>query len=93
MAVVMGLKHGSCRDHHLAFLLRELTLIAITNHFTFTAIHIPGSNNTLADALSRFNFQAFFAAAPDADSISSPLPPGALHYLLFPPWIKAGSTC
>lgn len=64
MAVVFCLRNGTCNEKHLAFLLRELSLLAVKNNFTFTAIHIPGRENRKADALSRFNFQAFHKDAP-----------------------------
>ena len=44
-AVVSCLKYGSCRDRHLAFLLRDLAIKAITSSFTYSAVHIPGCRN------------------------------------------------
>ena len=70
MAVVFSLKQGSCKDGHLAFLLSELAILTIHSSFTFNALHIPGYRNVDADALSRFNFQGFFSAFPDADTSS-----------------------
>ncbi len=64
MSVVYCLRNGTCKEKHLAFLLRELSLLAVLKHFTFTAAHIPGRKNSKADALSRFNFQAFHKDAP-----------------------------
>ena len=40
MAVVLLLRQGSCKDSNLAFLLRELTILAILHLFTFTAIQL-----------------------------------------------------
>eukprot|EP00795_Rhopilema_esculentum_P007294 gene7294-12994_t len=90
MAVVLLLRQGSCKDRHLAFLLRELTILAILHSFTFTAIHIPGARNEQADALSRSDFQAFFRAVPTADTSSIAIPEGLLQHLLFPPWTSHG---
>ena len=64
MSVVYCLRNGTCSEKHLAFLLRELSLLAVKNNFTFTAAHIPGCENSKADALSRFNFQAFHKDVP-----------------------------
>ena len=93
MAVVSCIIQGSCKDRHLAFLLRELNILAILNNFSFTVVHIPGMTNTAADALSRFNFQAFADAAPTADSSSTAVPTAFLQQLLFPPWTRNGSSC
>ena len=90
MAVVLLLRQGSCKDRHLAFLLRELTILAILHSFTFTAIHVPGARNEQADALSRSDFQAFFRAVPTADTSSIAIPEGLLQRLLFPPWTSHG---
>ena len=93
MAVVLVLRQGSCKDRHLAFLLRELSILAVLHSFTFTAVHIPGCRNVQADALSRSDFQAFFKAAPDADTVSLTIPERLLHQLTFPPWTVAGKAC
>ena len=93
IAVVECLRNGSCRERHLAFLLRELATLAIVKSFDFTATHVPGVKNKLADALSRFNFQAFSNLAPTADSNSLEIPQNYLLHLVFPPWTKAGNTC
>ncbi len=90
-AVVSLLRQGSCRDRHLSFLLRELTILAICNSFTFTAVHIPGKCNVHADALSRFNFQAFHSACPEAAPCSLPVPQTLLRKLVFPPWTGVGT--
>ena len=92
-AVVALLRQGSCRDRHLAFLLRELSIIAFHKSFTLTSVHVPGHRNVKADALSRFNFQAFHSAAPDAALNSLPIPEVLLRKLLFPPWITNGKHC
>ena len=90
MAVVDTLRKGACRDRHLAYLLRELTLLAIRHSFSFFATHIPGVRNTHADALSRFNLQVFKAAVPDADPNPTVIPQAFLLHLLFPPWMHSG---
>lgn len=91
-AIVACLKHGGCRDRHLAFLLRELAIKAITLSFTYSAVHIPGRRNKHADALSRFHFQAFFQDVPNAATTSLPVPDELLRHLVFPPWTKNGNS-
>ena len=59
MAVVLVLRLGSCKDRHLAFLLRQLSISTLLHSFIFTAMHIAGCQNFQADALSRSDFQAF----------------------------------
>ncbi len=71
-------------------MLRELSILAITLNFTFTALHIPGFKNKSADALSRFEFQKFFEAAPDAVMSPVEIPQEFLHQLLFPTWTMSG---
>eukprot|EP00794_Sanderia_malayensis_P013029 gene13029-biopygen10387 len=93
MAVVQCLQNGTAKDRHLAFLLRELTILAITLNFTFTAVHLPGKQNTSADALSRFDLQTFAHHSPDADPLPREVPLEFLMQLIFPPWTKAGSIC
>ena len=45
-------------------------------HFSVTAKHVPGKENDIADALSRFNMQVFRQLAPQAP----------LHPVVIPPW-------
>ncbi len=47
------------RDHHIMVLLRSLLGVAARFNFSFEAPHIPGVDNPVADALSRFNWQVF----------------------------------
>ena len=48
-------------------LVRSLHLCAAKFQFMHSAKHIPGISNTIADALSRFNMQAFRELVPDAE--------------------------
>ena len=55
IAVVEVLNSTSCRDSHLMHLVHLLVFLASYHNFWFTASHIQGKQNTLADALSRNN--------------------------------------
>ena len=59
--IVNGLySHGP----HLMHLLQLLVFFAATYDIWFEATHITGSQNTLADALSRDNLSLFFSQGP-----------------------------
>ena len=63
-AVVHILNSRTSPDPNIMHLLRSLLKVAACFSFTFAAIYVPGRNNGIADALSRFNFQAFHSLAP-----------------------------
>ena len=46
--------------------VRRLTWTSVLGNFSIRACHIPGLDNKIADALSRFKFQEFRALCPDA---------------------------
>ena len=93
MAVVCALQQGSCKERHLAFVLHEFTFLATLHSFKFTAVHIPGIYNRHADSLSRFKFQEFLAAVPDAATTSLPIPADLVNKLLVPPWMQHAKSC
>ena len=84
-------------------LLHSLLKAATCFSFMLAASHVSGRNNSIADALSHFNFQAFHPQAPHAKTFSSPHPSSALspvfhcdleaHCLLFMYRGLAASTC
>lgn len=83
-AVVHILNSRTSPDPNIMHLLRSLLKAAACFSFTliyFAAIHVPGRNNGIADALSRFNFQAFFTQAPQAKKIPTFIPPQLLAQL------------
>ena len=45
---------------------------------SFSALHVPGVNNQLADALSHFQWQDFRLLAPEAQPLPTPVPPQLL---------------
>lgn len=80
-SVVEVLRSGTSRDPKLMALLRYLLLIAARHSFTFTASHVPGKLNPIADSLSRFQFQRFRQLAPQADSVATAIPQSLLEDL------------
>ena len=49
--------------------IRRIYFVAAQNNFTLRVTHISGTDNTLADTLSRFENAKFFALLPGADCI------------------------
>ena len=62
-AVVDILKEGYSRESHLMHMIRMLVFFACHFQFWWTAEHIPGRENTLADAISRNNLELFLTQA------------------------------
>ena len=80
-AVVHILNARTSPDPNIMHLLRSLHLVAAQHCFTFSARHVPGINNSIADALSRFHWQAFRRLAPDAKKFPINIPPQLLARL------------
>ena len=59
--VALALQSGSCRDPQVMRLLRMLHFVAAEWQFTYTSEHIAGSDNTLADAISRDQLSTAFS--------------------------------
>ena len=59
-------------------LVRKLVLLSMEHNFVVRAHHVPGVSNEIADALSRFQMQRFWALAPDADQIPCTIPPSLM---------------
>ena len=75
MAVVAAVNKGSARDPTLMHLLRILAFLTAILDITLTARHLPGVQNTSADALSRNNLSLFFSLNPQASPIPAIIPP------------------
>ena len=63
-AVVDIINSTHSKESHLMHLIRLLVFFACHYDFWFRAKHIPGQQNTLADALSRNNLVQFFLQDP-----------------------------
>ena len=66
-------------------LLHSLLFSAARHSFSFSSQHVPGVNNQLADALSRFNWQEFWHLALNAQPRPTVVPPDLLALLTSPP--------
>ena len=80
-SVVVVLKSGTSRDHHLMGLLHHLSLLAIRHSFKLTASSVRSLANPVADSLSHFQFQRFRRLAPQADLTPSVIPESLLAAL------------
>ena len=72
--VVKVLNKQSSKCPRIMKLVRFLVLQCLKYNVLFCARHIPGTNNNIADALSRFQMERFRKAAPQADSTGTPIP-------------------
>lgn len=72
-----------CSDGPLGGLLRNLFLAAARHSFWVSAIHVPGRANSIADALSRSQFQRFRSLDPTVASEPTPVPGQLLADLSF----------
>ena len=87
-AVVAILNQNSSRDKEVMHLIRCLAFITAKFQFLLSASHIPGVENTAADALSRNNLDVFHSIYPQANSAPAPIPAPLLDLLLLskPDW-------
>ena len=85
MAVVQILTKRSARDPVVSHLLRCLFFIEAAFSLEFCATHIPGRDNTGADALSRDRAIDFLSLYPQAQTIPPSSIPSELEELVFSP--------
>ena len=73
MAVVNIIASNSSRDKLIMHLLRALHFICAFYSIQLSVKHIPGTDNTIADAISRNLLQVFFNHEPEASPIPTPI--------------------
>ena len=71
-AVVDICRTGTSKSTELMRLIRSLFFTAAQHNFTLLISHIPGVDNSVADALSRLQFHRFHQLAPEADPEPTP---------------------
>ena len=59
-------------------LVRSVTILTLAHNYTFTAKHIAGLDNSIADSLSHFHMDLFHSLAPDASPTLCTIPSSAL---------------
>ena len=74
-AVVEIINKQTSKCPRVMDLVRPLVLKCMELNTVIRAKHIKGVNNTIADAISRFNTQIFREHAPLADLLPTPIPP------------------
>ena len=67
IAVVYVINKKTSKDKHIMSLLRRLVTQALKYNIVFEADHIPGSQNVIADKLSRFQLQDLKILAPQLE--------------------------
>ena len=80
-AVVAVINSRSCKDGDMLYLLRSLFFFEAEFQFSLVAAHIPGNQNTLADALSRNNLPLFLQLSSQEVSGPTSLPAPLLELL------------
>ncbi|XP_072037394.1 uncharacterized protein [Amphiura filiformis] len=73
-AVVAIINRKTSKCTPIMSLVRMLVMSCLRFNIMFKAKHIPGVENSIADALSRFQFQRFRQLAPWADKVGTPCP-------------------
>ena len=74
MGVVQVINRITASSMPVVRLLRHLVLRCLQWNIFMYAVHIPGVDNRLADALSRFQWDKFRELAPHADKKGVPCP-------------------
>lgn len=76
LGAVQALNKQSATSPEVVRLLRVLVLQCLKINLCFRAIHVPGVENVVADALSRAQWERFRQVAPEAEWWGSPMPDG-----------------
>ena len=71
-AVAACVSSGTCRCGNVKQLIRALFLVCARKNFIVTAVHAPGTQNDVADALSRQDWKRFRELTPAANMTPTP---------------------
>ena len=94
MAVVNIVNHGTSRNQDAMHLARCLAFITARFEFHIVAVHIKGTLNIQADALSRNNLALFRSLHPQANQEETPVPQSLLDLVILskPDWTSKSWT-
>lgn len=81
IALVDILNAKSSKSQRVMSLVRPLVLLCMKNNIQIKTRHIPGYQNSIADSISRFQWERFRSLAPQADKTPARLPPELLSLL------------
>ena len=96
MAVVAALNSRAARHPALSHLLKCLFFVQAFHNFEYSSSHLPGKDNTAADALSRNNTKLFLSLIPLAPQLPTLVPPHQSRCSQIPPYtghLLAGRSC
>ena len=65
-------------------LIRKTLFVAATHGFDLRVIHVAGTDNSAADALSRFQIRRFRELRPASAPDATPVPAGLTAFLAAP---------
>ena len=77
LPVVSIINSKRSKSPRIMDLVRAITILTLEHNFSFTARHIPGLDNSIADSLSRFQMDRFRHLAPNASPSPCVIPPSA----------------
>ena len=80
-SVVHVLNSRTSKAPDIMHLLCSLLVAATKHNFRFVCRHTADTDNKVADALSRFQWQTFRRLAPQADTHPMAIPPKVWHFL------------
>ena len=94
MGAVAAVNSGYSRVPSIMHLLRCLFFIRARFHLAVWAVHVPGVQNSWADAISRNHLPHFFSQVPGAANRRRPVPPCLLALLVDqqPDWTSTAWT-
>jgi len=73
-ALVTIINKRTSKSKRVMKLVRHLVLFTMCNNMQFKAVHVEGSKNVIADALSRFQMARFWKVAPNANKEPAVIP-------------------
>ena len=93
-AVVAVIRSGTSKDMNVMHLMRSLFFFTAKYNLNLLPAHIPGVDNSAADALSRNDSFSFLSQVPSARPQSDPIPSELLQALVLqrPDWTSPAWT-